>query len=244
MAQEVDGLARLHRAQAALLPPTTSFARTLPAAAIQSPFPSSPHAAPSRPELLSYDVHAKEKLAHYAQACTDIAFEFPFGKQDSAAPTPSIPPPRASHPACARCQPRRPLSTRTAAATGAASARGIHARGDDEGVVRRGKVDLQEEGLVLRSTSQELQGCAARGNYDLTQHEAASGKSMECAIGLRHRHGARTGPGLGHGVRGALRPVHAAHKHVAAAAAAGTLTTSSRKSTSRTSSSPRLASTG
>ena len=93
-------------------------------------------------------------------------------------------------------------------------------------------------------TSQELQGCAARGNYDLTQHEAASGKSMECAIGLRHRHGARTGPGLGHGVRGALRPVHAAHKHVAAAAAAGTLTTSSRKSTSRTSSSPRLASTG
>jgi len=59
-----------------------------------------------RPELLSYDVHAKEKLAHYAQACTDIAFEFPFGKQ-------------------------------------------------------------------------ELQGCAARGNYDLTQHEAASGKSME-----------------------------------------------------------------
>jgi len=59
-----------------------------------------------RPELLSYDVHAKDKLAHYAQACTDIEFQFPFGKQ-------------------------------------------------------------------------ELQGIAARGNYDLSQHAAASGKSME-----------------------------------------------------------------
>ena len=59
-----------------------------------------------RPELLSLDVHAKDKLAHYAQACTDIEFQFPFGKQ-------------------------------------------------------------------------ELQGVAARGNYDLTQHAAASGKSME-----------------------------------------------------------------
>jgi len=59
-----------------------------------------------RPELLSFDVHAKDKLAHYAQACTDIEFQFPFGKQ-------------------------------------------------------------------------ELQGVAARGNYDLTQHAAASGKSME-----------------------------------------------------------------
>ena len=59
-----------------------------------------------RPELLSFDVHAKDKLAHYAQACTDIEFQFPFGKQ-------------------------------------------------------------------------ELQGVAARGNYDLTQHAKASGKSME-----------------------------------------------------------------
>tara|TARA_B110001452_G_scaffold5283_2_gene4947 strand:- start:9 stop:1694 length:1686 start_codon:yes stop_codon:yes gene_type:complete len=59
-----------------------------------------------RPELLSRDVHEEHKLAHYARACTDLAFEFPFGKQ-------------------------------------------------------------------------ELMGHAARGNYDLTQHAAASGKSME-----------------------------------------------------------------
>ena len=59
-----------------------------------------------RPDLLSRDVHEEHKLAHYARACTDLAFEFPFGKQ-------------------------------------------------------------------------ELMGHAARGNYDLTQHAAASGKSME-----------------------------------------------------------------
>jgi glycyl-tRNA synthetase len=54
-------------------------------------------------EKLSLEVHPKEKLAHYARACTDIMFEFPFGIQ-------------------------------------------------------------------------ELEGIAARGNYDLTQHAAASGK--------------------------------------------------------------------
>jgi len=59
-----------------------------------------------RPELLSTDVHPSNKLAHYARACTDVMFTFPFG-------------------------------------------------------------------------TQELQGCAARGNYDLTQHAEASGKSME-----------------------------------------------------------------
>jgi len=59
-----------------------------------------------RPELLSKDVHPDHKLAHYARACTDTMFTFPFG-------------------------------------------------------------------------TQELQGCAARGNYDLTQHSASSGKSME-----------------------------------------------------------------
>jgi len=59
-----------------------------------------------RKELLSFDVHPEHKLAHYARACTDVMFTFPFG-------------------------------------------------------------------------TQELQGCAARGNYDLTQHAAASGKSME-----------------------------------------------------------------
>jgi len=59
-----------------------------------------------REELLSRDVHEDHKLAHYARACTDIMFTFPFG-------------------------------------------------------------------------TQELMGCAARGNYDLTQHAASSGKSME-----------------------------------------------------------------
>ncbi|CAH0368876.1 unnamed protein product, partial [Pelagomonas calceolata] len=57
-----------------------------------------------RAELLGEDVH--EDLAHYARACTDITFRFPFGEQ-------------------------------------------------------------------------ELQGIAARGCYDLTQHQEASGKSLE-----------------------------------------------------------------
>ena len=30
-------------------------------------------------EFLGEEVHPKEKLAHYAQACTDITFKFPFG---------------------------------------------------------------------------------------------------------------------------------------------------------------------
>lgn len=51
-------------------------------------------------------VHAKDKLAHYARACTDITFKFPFG-------------------------------------------------------------------------TSELMGIAARGNFDLTQHSGASGKSLE-----------------------------------------------------------------
>jgi glycyl-tRNA synthetase len=55
---------------------------------------------------LHQDVHPKEKLAHYATACTDIAFDFPFGRQ-------------------------------------------------------------------------ELEGIAARGDFDLTQHQEHSGKSME-----------------------------------------------------------------
>ncbi len=55
---------------------------------------------------LHQDVHPKEKLAHYASACTDIAFDFPFG-------------------------------------------------------------------------TQELEGIAARGNFDLSQHAAFSGKSMD-----------------------------------------------------------------
>jgi len=59
-----------------------------------------------REDLLSRDVHEEHKLAHYARACTDLAFQFPFG-------------------------------------------------------------------------TQELMGHAARGNYDLTQHAEASGKSME-----------------------------------------------------------------
>lgn len=59
-----------------------------------------------REELLGFDVHAKEKLAHYSKACTDITFHYPFGVQ-------------------------------------------------------------------------ELEGIAARGCFDLTQHQTFSGKSME-----------------------------------------------------------------
>jgi glycyl-tRNA synthetase len=33
-------------------------------------------------ELLGWDVHEGDKLAHYAQACTDITFRFPFGEQE------------------------------------------------------------------------------------------------------------------------------------------------------------------
>lgn len=59
-----------------------------------------------REDLMGKEVHPKEDLAHYARACTDIVFKFPFGQV-------------------------------------------------------------------------ELQGVAARGNYDLTQHQGSSGKSME-----------------------------------------------------------------
>lgn len=58
------------------------------------------------PEDLKFDEHPKEKLAHYASACTDIAYKFPFGMQ-------------------------------------------------------------------------ELEGIAARGDYDLSRHQEFSGKSME-----------------------------------------------------------------
>ena len=33
-------------------------------------------------ELIDLDVHAKDKLAHYARACTDVAFKFPFGRSE------------------------------------------------------------------------------------------------------------------------------------------------------------------
>ena len=59
-----------------------------------------------RENLMEYEVHADDKLAHYARACTDVTFRFPFGQQ-------------------------------------------------------------------------ELLGVAARGNFDLTQHQEASGKSLE-----------------------------------------------------------------
>ena len=35
-----------------------------------------------RPELLDFEVHPKEKLAHYSRACTDITFRYPFGVQE------------------------------------------------------------------------------------------------------------------------------------------------------------------
>ena len=58
-------------------------------------------------EKLSQYIYKKEELAHYASACVDVMFEFPFGVQ-------------------------------------------------------------------------ELEGIAARGNFDLGQHQKFSGKSMEC----------------------------------------------------------------
>lgn len=57
-------------------------------------------------DMLALDVHKKEKLAHYAKACTDITFKYPFG-------------------------------------------------------------------------TQELEGIAARGSFDLTQHQNASKQSLE-----------------------------------------------------------------
>ena len=57
-------------------------------------------------DMLGEEVHPKEKLAHYAKACTDITFKFPFGEH-------------------------------------------------------------------------ELEGIAARGNFDLTQHQDHSGKNLE-----------------------------------------------------------------
>lgn len=35
-----------------------------------------------RPELLDTEIHPREKLAHYARACTDICFRYPFGIQE------------------------------------------------------------------------------------------------------------------------------------------------------------------
>ena len=57
-------------------------------------------------DFLGEEVHPKHKLAHYAKACTDITFKFPFGEH-------------------------------------------------------------------------ELEGIAARGNFDLTQHQEHSGKNLE-----------------------------------------------------------------
>jgi glycyl-tRNA synthetase len=35
-----------------------------------------------REELLGWDVHEGDSLAHYARACTDVTFRFPFGTQE------------------------------------------------------------------------------------------------------------------------------------------------------------------
>merc|ERR1719506_1820114 len=32
-----------------------------------------------RPDLMGWDVHEGDGLAHYARACTDVTFKFPFG---------------------------------------------------------------------------------------------------------------------------------------------------------------------
>jgi len=60
-----------------------------------------------REDLLDFEEHDQEKLAHYAKLCTDITFKYPFGQQ-------------------------------------------------------------------------ELLGCAARGQFDLEQHQMASKESLEC----------------------------------------------------------------
>ena len=43
-----------------------------------------------RPDLLTRDVHPAHKLAHYARACTDVMFQFPFGKQARYPPSPPV----------------------------------------------------------------------------------------------------------------------------------------------------------
>ena len=35
-----------------------------------------------REDLMGWDVHEGDGLAHYARACTDITFRFPFGVQE------------------------------------------------------------------------------------------------------------------------------------------------------------------
>mmetsp|Transcript_15480 Transcript_15480/g.34787 ORF Transcript_15480/g.34787 Transcript_15480/m.34787 type:complete len:121 (-) Transcript_15480:184-546(-) len=35
-----------------------------------------------REELMEWDVHEDDSLAHYALACTDVTFRFPFGTQE------------------------------------------------------------------------------------------------------------------------------------------------------------------
>jgi glycyl-tRNA synthetase len=35
-----------------------------------------------REDLMGWDVHEGDGLAHYAQACTDVTFRFPFGEQE------------------------------------------------------------------------------------------------------------------------------------------------------------------
>jgi len=35
-----------------------------------------------RPDLLGWDVHEGDGLAHYANACTDVTFRFPFGESE------------------------------------------------------------------------------------------------------------------------------------------------------------------
>jgi len=35
-----------------------------------------------REELMGWDIHKGDSLAHYALACTDITFKFPFGEQE------------------------------------------------------------------------------------------------------------------------------------------------------------------
>lgn len=35
-----------------------------------------------REDLMGWDVHEGDSLAHYARACTDVTFKFPFGVQE------------------------------------------------------------------------------------------------------------------------------------------------------------------
>lgn len=105
---------------------------------------------------MSFDVHANDSLAHYARACTDVLFTFPFGTQVRG---PGVGP---------------GVWTRGCGHGGGGPGRGACVTG--RATPSR---CTPPRPPPPRTAPQELQGCAARGNFDLTAHATASGKSME-----------------------------------------------------------------